>query len=1061
MKALVGPKPWWQRVGFIQSIGNLLSCTRNLHDNWDTTVPNTSLWSFDITSQSHPTIFPLKVSPTDKSTTVYFDFDYNTFLVNPNSGIVSHTTAYLEENTQYTVSVYVAKGLFDIDFRLVIESQGLASNVEYSGNVQSSASGSTATYDFQRVSHTFTIGSGKSANYSLKILGDGSASAFYSGTIVIAFPAIHKGANAKKWSDICITSLSFDALTFFYNSLRSRVSEGYGSVGYSLQVLKDSLFKSNRTDAKIVYVPGASIRESNYVDTNDMTSSQWLNQNVVTVTNLGTNGVPDNLTAFKLTYSSESTTRLVDVHQRVPPAGTIIKMSMYIKKENSERGRLYTYVVGPQTTVFNISWEYDSDDIVTITNSPAGSTNIVEPVPGFPGWSHVTMYNPMPSGTITNWNTQLYPSYDTPAINKSTTFAGITLTDNLSQPELERLDGTASYVSHKALPIIPSDNSADLTISRTSESLKRVFDAENQKDRWKHILEEEPRFEYTGIKNLVQNNSTFSDIGGSDHRVSPLGGMTLGDISNVTDEDGKPFLRYEFTQGTTGHSFRLNDIDFQEDQDYSIGLFVKGNSSAVSDLTLEIDQGDDTAPRKEAAFTTSFVKHTFYDEYYNRTSPNFIDFNFKNGVNGVTYVVEIKALGMFLGSDWFEDYNDGVDYDLYEKPLGHLIHRQTTTYTSNSAFDGAVSGTNDAMTLPTSGSFWFKNNGDNLNLTVTPNKYIDGANSLYIDAEAARLWMADSFEADTGEVHTMAMWAVFDDSGHSINNYLSTNSGVNLTRQWYIDGIAANGVDIPLPGLHLVHLVATANADGLTVDFRAGVGVNSTRTCALEIIHLLKTNISYPPQVPILTGSGVSSKTLLADLVRNDGLVGKTPKTEGYAFADFEVPVGASGNSKYILSLNDGTVSNRIIIYINGSDKIEGTLIQGGTQIFSAQTPAAVIERRKRVCFKFNGTTAKLFVNGSLVDTDANTFNGYELEPRQLDVGHRVTGTNVINSRIISVSVDNREITDSEAIAMTSFGEFVANDALDRYVLFQNRVLLNRGTMYGDQTTTVNIIDGI
>ena len=108
--------------------------------------------------------------------------------------------------------------------------------------------------------------------------------------------------NAKKWSDICITSLSPDALTFFYNSLRSRVSEGYGSIGYSLQTLKYSLFKSNRTDANIVYVPGASIRESNYIDSNDMTSSQWGNQQHIDVTNLGTNGVPDNLTAFKLTY---------------------------------------------------------------------------------------------------------------------------------------------------------------------------------------------------------------------------------------------------------------------------------------------------------------------------------------------------------------------------------------------------------------------------------------------------------------------------------------------------------------------------------------------------------------------------------------------------------------------------------------------------------------------------------------------------------------------------------------------------------------------------------------
>jgi hypothetical protein len=200
---------------------------------------------------------------------------------------------------------------------------------------------------------------------------------------------------------------------------------------------------------------------------------------------------------------------------------------------------------------------------------------------------------------------------------------------------------------------------------------------------------------------------------------------------------------------------------------------------------------------------------------------------------------------------------------------------------------------------------------------------------------------------------------------------------------------------------------------------------------------------------------------LVADQVRNDGLIGKTPKTEGYLFADFEVPVGASGNSKYVLSVNDGTVSNRIIIYINGSDKIEGTLIQGGTQIFSVQTAAAVVERRKRVCFAFNGTTAKMFVNGSLVNTDTGTFNGFEFEPRQIDVGHRVTGSNVLNARIISVSVDDRNISDSDAIAMTSFGEFVASDALDRYVIFQNRVLLNRGTMYGNQTTSVNTIDGI
>ena len=163
-------------------------------------------------------------------------------------------------------------------------------------------------------------------------------------------------------------------------------------------------------------------------------------------------------------------------------------------------------------------------------------------------------------------------------------------------------------------------------------------------------------------------------------------------------------------------------------------------------------------------------------------------------------------------------------------------------------------------------------------------------------------------------------------------------------------------------------------------------------------------------------GSFVSSyiPTTTASVTRNADSCEKTSitsllgQTEGVLFVDFIYDrLGSSGD---IISLNDGTTSNRVVAGITGANTLSGVISSGGTSQASINYTVAVGNRYKcAIAYKANDFV--FYVNGVKAGEDTNGSVPASLTRFSLDNGTTFKFNYPINSMIVwKTRLTNQEL---------------------------------------------------
>jgi hypothetical protein len=135
--------------------------------------------------------------------------------------------------------------------------------------------------------------------------------------------------------------------------------------------------------------------------------------------------------------------------------------------------------------------------------------------------------------------------------------------------------------------------------------------------------------------------------------------------------------------------------------------------------------------------------------------------------------------------------------------------------------------------------------------------------------------------------------------------------------------------------------------------------------------------------------------------------------TEGVLYA--EIQALASDSTDKVITMSDGSTSNRVQVYFNSSNQIVGGLISGGSGQ-AAITYSTDIKLVSKIAFKYKQNDFALWVNGSEVGTDV--------------VGNPATGLNVIDfdngagganfyGKLKGLAVYNEALSESQLMQLT------------------------------------------
>jgi len=297
------------------------------------------------------------------------------------------------------------------------------------------------------------------------------------------------------------------------------------------------------------------------------------------------------------------------------------------------------------------------------------------------------------------------------------------------------------------------------------------------------------------------------------------------------------------------------------------------------------------------------------------------------------------------------DYSDGSCPTVLLEPASSNIF-------SNSGFSGAVSGT--PGTPPT---YWdFNKSGGSL--TVETSKYSAG-NKLKFSTSNARHIVKESIYLNASTTYLCSM-LVNSDLAIALREILYTSSPSGATIVWYINGVESNfSTNIPTGDSVISMKITTVSSGYSQVFFGIGIYGNSfTANITFDLPQLepLPYRTSY---IPTVTTSLVSRAL---DSIIDSGTSADFNSVSGTLYLKAKALV-SSGTDR-VLSANDGTAANSAsIVYDSVANTVNGVYTKAGVVIATCTAVITDVTATNKIAFTYEGSSFKLYVNGSLEHT--------------------------------------------------------------------------------------------
>jgi hypothetical protein len=192
---------------------------------------------------------------------------------------------------------------------------------------------------------------------------------------------------------------------------------------------------------------------------------------------------------------------------------------------------------------------------------------------------------------------------------------------------------------------------------------------------------------------------------------------------------------------------------------------------------------------------------------------------------------------------------------------------------------------------------------------------------------------------------------------------------------------------------------------------------------------------SYPTSyIPNHSGGSVTRN---ADSCSGAGTSSTFNDSEGVLYA--EIAALTDDQSSRTITLTDGTFDERIQLsyYTGGSNQIRVFIKSGGTFSAVITTTLTDITEFNKIAYRYKSGETKLFINGSLIGTSADTFSITGLNVLQFANGDGLS--NPLQGKAKQVIVFNTALsnTDLEILTGTSYESFAAMATALNYTTYE------------------------
>ena len=350
---------------------------------------------------------------------------------------------------------------------------------------------------------------------------------------------------------------------------------------------------------------------------------------------------------------------------------------------------------------------------------------------------------------------------------------------------------------------------------------------------------------------------------------------------------------------------------------------------------------------------------------------------------------------------------------------GLLVEPASTNQIRNGSGTGAVVGT--PGTLP---FFWSASAGgltQEIVATGTENgvAYVDiklsgtaSSNSAAIFLEATTTISATDGETWTQSVFLKEIDATsnYDDIYFRAYNYTSapafvnTNSGSSLTvttdLERYESTWTLSGATIASSNPAILFFLTNGNS----YDFTIRIGWAQYEESVIATSPIPTTTASVTRNKDDITLGSASS------------LIGQTEGTL-YVEVDWKE---ASGTEQYLLNVNNGTSSNRMLIYNTGAGDLAMLAVANGVTLVNQGVSSSAYSGIQKIAFAYADSDFELYRNGSSIDSVSSGSLAALATLTQIDLGQRVNEIQQANMHIRAAALFTRRLTDAEAQALTT-----------------------------------------
>ena len=400
-------------------------------------------------------------------------------------------------------------------------------------------------------------------------------------------------------------------------------------------------------------------------------------------------------------------------------------------------------------------------------------------------------------------------------------------------------------------------------------------------------------------------------------------------------------------------------------------LWMKG------EIGGEVVEYGDATNRATATLTTSWVRYSFaatdasaFFVIYNQTSSPVVQ----------TWYV---AFAQYEDGDIATDYIATTSSAVSVGPVSGLPRLD---YSGGATCPSLLLEPQRTNVLPQSNYFaaadWIKINGSIATNQATSPEGIGNASTFTEDTSSGFHVMYDNIVAAFSTAHTLS--AFVKPNGRNIM-YLrmenaSTGSGLGITYfnistgQILTDSSTSSSIEAYANGWYRVSITATTPAANSTL-FAIGLAdADNSRSYTgdgTSGIYLYgaqaEPSATYPTSLIPTNGTSV---TRVADTASKTGISSLIGQTEGTLFVEFIS--GADDATNHILSLSDGTTSNRVSLVKNTSDDLRAFVASGGASQASILWPNYAPNTNIKAAISYKANEIKFYANGENAGTDTS-----------------------------------------------------------------------------------------